>query len=137
MSVDTHRPKGKYAKYKIKKLSPTHLDILEALNEAGEAMTSRALEEPVKKRRHARGEKGIIKQPQITGRLSEMGRIGLVKMWYAEVQVVDEKIPSFRFRKTPVWAITEKGREALNLGKIPHIPKRRQRRKKSLRGEPR
>lgn len=118
MSVDTHRAKGKYAKYRIKKLSPTHLDILEALNEAGEAKTSGALEEPVNKKRHARGEKGIVKQPQMTGRLSEMGRIKLVAMTYSDI-FIDEEVPTFRFKKTPVWTITDKGKRAVELRRMP------------------
>ena len=123
--IETHRAKGEYAKYKIKSLATTHLIILEVLNEAGKPVTTREIVKPANEKRQARGEKGTILQPQITGRLSELGRVGLVEMHYADVRVVDEEIPSFRFRKTPVWVITEKGREALKLGKIPRAHRRR------------
>jgi len=101
--IDEHRHKREYAKKKIRKLAPTHLDILEALNEAGAWRSSEALEEPVTKKRFARGGKRKVKQSQISGRLSELGRIGLVE--------VDEE--------EWIWMITEKGKRALKLRRIP------------------
>jgi len=101
--IDTHRHKREYAKYKIKRLSSTHLDILEALKEAGAWRSSEALEEPVTKKRFARGGKRKVKQSQIVGRLSEMGRIGLVELDEDEW----------------IWRITDKGKRALELRRIP------------------
>lgn len=114
-----HRAKGEYAIYKVKKLRQINFGILEVLNEAGKPLTSRALTSLIHKKRKARGEKGYKSQGQISGRLSEMGRIGLVRMFYAKVRLVDQEAMQFRFRKTPHWEITSRGRKALELERIP------------------
>lgn len=117
--IDEHRAKGEYAIYKVKKLRPINFDILEVLKETGEPLTSRAATSLVHKKRKARREKGYKSQGQISGRLSEMGRIGLVRMFYAKVRLVDEETMEFNFRKTPHWEITDKGKRALELRRIP------------------
>jgi len=119
MNIDEHRAKGEYAIYKVKKLRPINFDILEVLKKAGKPLTSRTTTSRVHKKRKPLGEKGYKSQGQISGRLSEMGRVGLVRMFYAEVKLVDEETMEFKFRKTPHWEITSRGRKALELKRIP------------------
>lgn len=119
-AIDTMaRKKGEYAEYKIKALSPTHLTVLSVLTEADKPLTSRKMTTLVNARRRERGERGRKTNSQVTGRLSELGRVGLVKMSYSKVRLQDEKIMQFRFVKKPVWTITGKGKRAFELRRIP------------------
>ncbi|RLE86802.1 MAG: hypothetical protein DRJ67_06355 [Thermoprotei archaeon] len=106
VDVPLERRKGAGAHYakQIKKLSPLHEEILQLLAEYG----------PCTKRRLGgllaqRGRR--ISGNSLSGRLSELLGMGLVKCYRTEVREVDPETKKFRFVKKPVWELTEKGVE--------------------------
>mgnify|MGYP000188543945 FL=1 len=106
VDVSFERRKGTGAHYarQIKKLSPLHEEILQLLAEYG----------PCTKRRLGgllaqRGRR--ISGNSLSGRLSELLGMGLVKCYRTKVREVDPETKKYRFVKKPVWELTEKGTE--------------------------
>jgi len=98
-------PKGRGAHYakEIEQLSPLHMEILRILHEVGPG-TKRKVGAILAQRGHA------VSGNSLSGRLSELRGLGLVTMRYQEVKVYDKKTMTFRFKRTPVWSLTVKGK---------------------------
>ncbi len=108
VKVPRERRKGMGAHYahKIRKLSPLHREILKILYEHG-AMPKRKIQGYL-------FEKGIrVSGNSLSGRLSELAGMGLIECEMEEVALWDRDRMMYRFRKTPVWYITMKGRRVL------------------------
>lgn len=111
VEVKREKSKGSGAHYadRIQKLRPLHVAILEVLAQHG----------PLTKRRLGGllAERGLrVSGNSLSGRLSELAGLKLIECKYTEVRLYDPKTMSFKYRKTPVWSITQAGREALARG---------------------
>jgi len=104
VDVPLARSKGSGAHYakEISKLSPLHLEILEILAENG-PLTKRKLGALLAKRGRR------VSGNSLSGRLSELLGMGLVRCYRTEVREIDPETKQFRFVKKPVWEITEEG----------------------------
>jgi len=98
-------PKGRGAHYasQIEVLSPLHMEILKILAQVGPA-TKRRIGAILAERGHK------VSGNSLSGRLSELRGLGLISMRYEEVKVYDRKTMQFRFKRTPVWYLTPRGR---------------------------
>lgn len=108
VKVPRERRKGEGAHYayKIRRLSPLHIEILKILEEHG------AL--PKRKIQGYLFEKGIrVSGNSLSGRLSELAGMGLIECEMEKVVLWDRDKMTYRFRKTPVWYITMRGRRRL------------------------
>lgn len=105
VEVPRERPKGAGAHYahRIRRLSPLHVEILRVLRELG----------PMPKRRiqGALFDRGVrVSGNSLSGRLSELAGMGYVECRTERVRLLDRESMRFRFRRTPVWYLTERGR---------------------------
>ncbi len=106
VKVPRERPKGWGAHYadKIRKLSPLHREILKILWKHGPL--------PKRKIQGYLFENGIrISGNSLSGRLSELAGMNYIECEMRKVALYDRNTMQFRFRKTPVWYLTSKGRE--------------------------
>lgn len=108
VEVPRERPKGEGAHYadKIKKLSPLHVEILQILAEKGPLTKARLGGILAERGRRVSGN-------SLSGRLSELAGLGYVECEYTKVKLYDAKTMTFRFKRKPVWKITELGRRVL------------------------
>ncbi len=105
VKVPRERRKGQGAHYawKIRRLSRLHEEILKILWEHG------AL--PKRKIQGYLFERGIrVSGNSLSGRLSELAGLGYIECEMEEVALWDRDRMMYRFRKTPVWYLTTKGR---------------------------
>ena len=98
---------GAHYAHEIKSLGRLHLEILRILAEAKHPMTKKAISYILHK-------KGIkVSGNSVSGRLSELLGMGLVRCYRTKVREYDERRKVFRFVKKPVWVITEEGRKRI------------------------
>ncbi|RLE85123.1 MAG: hypothetical protein DRJ67_09430 [Thermoprotei archaeon] len=105
VKVPRERRKGMGAHYadRIRKLSPLHREILKILWEHG-ALPKRKIQGHL-------FERGIrVSGNSLSGRLSELAGMGYIECEWSEVAIWDRDKMMYRFRKTPVWYLTSKGR---------------------------
>jgi len=106
-TVDIMRenPKGRGAHYasQIEVLSPLHMEILRILAETGPG-TKRKIGAILAERGHS------VSGNSLSGRLSELRGLGLISMRYQEVKMYDKRSMQFRFKRTPVWSLTLRGK---------------------------
>jgi len=105
VDIIRENPKGRGAHYasQIEVLSPLHMEILCILAETGPGIKKR-IGAVLAERGHS------VSGNSLSGRLSELRGLGLVAMRYEEVKVYDKRSMQFRFKRTPVWSLTPRGR---------------------------
>jgi len=106
-------PKGKGAHYTSRDFRPNKLHELvltavwSIVKEKGRGATKREISYYL----HMHGHD--ISGNSLSGRLSELLGAGLVEVQYTDVKLYDEKSKKYRFKRTPVWYITQRGAEYL------------------------
>jgi len=101
--------KGKGAHYVTRDFKPSSLhllimrSILEIVREKGQG----ASKEEIRARLEEKGRR--ITGNSLSGRLSELLRAGYVEVVFTEVRKQPSRTPPYKFRKTPLWYLTDKG----------------------------
>jgi repressor of nif and glnA expression len=100
--------KGKGAHYVTRDFKPSllHLLVMRAILDIVREKGQGATKEEIRVKLEERGRK--ITGNSLSGRLSELLKAGYVEVVFTEVERMTGT-PPYRFRKTPLWYLTEKG----------------------------
>lgn len=110
---EVNMEKGKGAYYTRRDFRPTglHKLILRAVKEIVASKQGGATKQEIERWLGERGRK--ISGNSLSGRLSELLGAGYLEVQYTEVRLYDEASKKYRFKKTPIWFLTDKGLQLL------------------------
>jgi hypothetical protein len=108
---EVNMSKGKGAYYTRKDFTPSnlHVEIMKAIRTIVSQKMNGATRRDIET--YLRGKGLRISGNALSGRLSELLGAGYLDIEYTQVKVYDERTKQFRFKKTPVWYLSEKGAE--------------------------